>query len=92
VAVVADADGVAVFDALHRRGRVTDAILQAFDLLELDGEDLRPLPLGKRKPRLARLLARARAGIRSTSTPTRTAPSCSYMPARWGWRGSCPSD
>jgi bifunctional non-homologous end joining protein LigD len=57
-AVVAGADGVAVFDALHRRGRVTDAILQAFDLLELDGEDLRPLPLGKRKGRLARLLAR----------------------------------
>jgi bifunctional non-homologous end joining protein LigD len=62
-AVVAGADGVAVFDALHRRGHVTDAILQAFDLLELDGEDLRPLPLGKRKPRLARLLARAQAGI-----------------------------
>jgi bifunctional non-homologous end joining protein LigD len=62
-AVVAGADGVAVFDALHRRGRVTDAILQAFDLLELDGEDLRPLPLGQRKKRLARLLARVRAGI-----------------------------
>jgi bifunctional non-homologous end joining protein LigD len=62
-AVVCDPDGLAVFDALHRRGRVSDAILQAFDLLELDGEDLRPLPLGKRKPRLARLLARAQAGI-----------------------------
>jgi bifunctional non-homologous end joining protein LigD len=36
---------------------------KAFDLLELDGEDLRPMPLGKRKPRLARLLARAQAGI-----------------------------
>jgi bifunctional non-homologous end joining protein LigD len=62
-AVVAAADGVAVFDALHRRGRVTDAILRAFDLLELDGEDLRSLPLGQRKKRLARLLARVRAGI-----------------------------
>jgi bifunctional non-homologous end joining protein LigD len=61
--VVAGADGVALFDALHRRGRVTDAILQAFDLLELDGEDLRPLPLSKRKPRLAGLLARAQVGI-----------------------------
>jgi hypothetical protein len=59
-AVVAEPYSVAVFDALHRRGRVTDAILQAFDLVELDGEDLRPLPLGKRKERLARLLARAR--------------------------------
>jgi bifunctional non-homologous end joining protein LigD len=52
-----------VFDGIHRRGRVTDAILQAFDLLELDGEDLRPLPLGKRKDRLARLLARVPVGI-----------------------------
>jgi bifunctional non-homologous end joining protein LigD len=49
--------------APHRRGRVADAILQAFDLLELDGEDLRSLPLGQRKNRLARLLARVRAGI-----------------------------
>jgi bifunctional non-homologous end joining protein LigD len=62
-AVVAGADGIAVFDALHRRGRVSDAILQAFDLLELDGEDLRPLQLGIRKGRLARLLARVRVGI-----------------------------
>jgi bifunctional non-homologous end joining protein LigD len=61
--VVAGADGVAVFDALHRRGRATDAILQAFDLLELDGVDYRPLPLRQRKERLARLLARVQVGI-----------------------------
>jgi bifunctional non-homologous end joining protein LigD len=62
-AVVCGQDGVAIFDALHRHGTVRAAILQAFDLLELDGEDLRPVPLGERKPRLARLLARAQAGI-----------------------------
>jgi ATP-dependent DNA ligase len=39
------ADGIAVFVALHCRHRATDA-MYAFDLLELDGEDLRPLPLG----------------------------------------------
>jgi ATP-dependent DNA ligase len=33
--------GVAIFDALHRRGTVTEAMLYAFDLLELDGDDLR---------------------------------------------------
>jgi ATP-dependent DNA ligase len=49
-----------LFDALHRPGRVTNAILQAFDLLELDGVDHRPLPLRQRKDRLARLLARVR--------------------------------
>ena len=62
-AVVCGDDGVAIFDALHRHGTVRAAILQAFDILELDGEDLRPLPLGKRKDRLARLLARVRIGI-----------------------------
>jgi bifunctional non-homologous end joining protein LigD len=57
-AVVSGADGVAVFDALHRRHRATDAMLYAFDLL-----DLRPLPLVERKAKLARLLTRAPLGI-----------------------------
>jgi hypothetical protein len=61
--VVCGAYGVALFDALHRRGRVSDAILRAFDLLELDGVDYRPLPLRQRKDRLARLLACAQVGI-----------------------------
>ena len=62
-AVVCGPDGVAVFDALHRRGTVSEAMLYAFDLLELDGEDLRGLPLGDRKKRLARLLGGAGVGI-----------------------------
>jgi bifunctional non-homologous end joining protein LigD len=62
-AVVVGTDGVAVFAALHRRHKASDAILYAFDLLELDGEDLRPMSLRARKARLARLLTRARAGI-----------------------------
>jgi bifunctional non-homologous end joining protein LigD len=62
-AVVCGPDGVAIFDALHRRGTVTEAMMYAFDLLELDGEDLRGLPLRDRKRRLARLLGRRRLGI-----------------------------
>jgi bifunctional non-homologous end joining protein LigD len=62
-AVVCGPDGVAVFDALHRRGTVSEAMLYGFDLLELDGEDLRALPLVDRKKRLARLLGRRRLGI-----------------------------
>jgi bifunctional non-homologous end joining protein LigD len=62
-AVVCGADGVAIFDALHRRGMVGQAILQAFDLLELNDEDYRPLPLSRRKCRLARLLKHSPAGI-----------------------------
>jgi ATP-dependent DNA ligase len=38
-------------------------MLFAFDLLELDGVDYRPLPLGDRKKRLARLVDRRLAGI-----------------------------
>jgi bifunctional non-homologous end joining protein LigD len=53
-AVVCGPDGVSIFDALHRRGTVSEARLYAFDLLELDGEDLRGLPLAERKKRLAR--------------------------------------
>ena len=62
-AVVCGPDGVAIFDALHRRGTVSEAMLYAFDLLELDGEDFRALRLCDRKKRLARLLARRRVGI-----------------------------
>jgi hypothetical protein len=39
-AVVAGADGVAVFEALHRRHRAAEAILYAFDLLVLNGEEI----------------------------------------------------
>jgi bifunctional non-homologous end joining protein LigD len=53
-AVVTGEDGVAVFDAHHRRHKCTNAILYAFDLLELNSEDLRPLPLVDRKSRLVR--------------------------------------
>jgi ATP-dependent DNA ligase len=37
--------------------------MRAFDLIELDGEDFRPMALGERKARLARLLARTAPGI-----------------------------
>jgi hypothetical protein len=41
-------DGVAIFDALHRQGTLTEAMFYAFDLLHLDGEDLRALPFSDR--------------------------------------------
>jgi bifunctional non-homologous end joining protein LigD len=59
--VVCGADDVAVFYARHRRGTVSEAMLYAFDLLELDGKDLRSLLLVDRKKRLARLLGGRRA-------------------------------
>src|SRR6202035_2270909 len=62
-AVCCDANGLSVFEELHSRRSDDRALLQAFDLLELDGEDFRPLPLYARKARLETLLAAARAGI-----------------------------
>jgi bifunctional non-homologous end joining protein LigD len=62
-AVVCRPDGIAVFDALHRRHKASDAIVYAFDLLELDGDDLRPRLLCERKARLAKLLGRMTGAI-----------------------------
>jgi hypothetical protein len=50
--VVADAQGIASFDLLRGRARETQAFVWAFDLLELDGKDLRNLPLERRKGEL----------------------------------------
>ena len=56
-AVVLGVDGVADFNALHSRRHDDKVQLYAFDILTLDGEDIRTLPLSMRKPNLARLLA-----------------------------------
>jgi bifunctional non-homologous end joining protein LigD len=61
--VVCGPDGVAIFDALHRRGTASEAMLYPFDLLELDGKDLRDLLLGDRKKQLSRLVGKRRLGI-----------------------------
>jgi bifunctional non-homologous end joining protein LigD len=62
-AVVLGIDGVADFNALHSRKHDQEVQLYAFDVMALDGEDLRRLPLSMRKTNLARLLARRPEGI-----------------------------
>jgi len=62
-AVVLGVDGVADFDALHSRKHDEEVQLYAFDVMALDGDDLRRLPLSMRKANLARLLARRPDGI-----------------------------
>jgi ATP-dependent DNA ligase len=61
--VVCDDAGVSDFERLHSRTLDRVAFLWAFDLLELDGEDLRARPLFERKGALDRLLRRAKIGI-----------------------------
>jgi bifunctional non-homologous end joining protein LigD len=63
-AVACDDKGVASFD-LVRHHRANDSVfLYAFDLIELNGDDLRRDPLEVRKATLASILAKARTGIR----------------------------
>ena len=64
--VVCRPDGVSDFDLLRAGiGRsCREAFLYAFDLLELDGTDLRREPWETRRARLASLLRKAREGVR----------------------------
>jgi bifunctional non-homologous end joining protein LigD len=62
--VVLDAKGVSDFGALQAAlsAHKTDALVFfVFDLMHLDGQDLRPLPLNERKDRLKALVERSNA-------------------------------
>jgi bifunctional non-homologous end joining protein LigD len=58
-AVAVGPDGIPSFDRLRYRRRDASVILFAFDLIELNGEDLRRTPLEQRKTALTKLLSRA---------------------------------
>jgi bifunctional non-homologous end joining protein LigD len=61
---VCDEYGLAVFQRLRHGSRIkAEAVLIAFDLLELDGDDLRPMPIEGRKHKLAQLVRNAGAGL-----------------------------
>jgi bifunctional non-homologous end joining protein LigD len=62
-AVILGVDGVSDFSALHSGKHNEEVQLYAFDIIALDGEDLRRLPLSMRKTNLARLLARRPDGV-----------------------------
>jgi len=55
-AIVCDKDGLAVFELIRGHRTVASAVHCAFDLLELDGKDLRGQPIEIRKTALAKVL------------------------------------
>ena len=55
-AIVCDDNGLAVFELIRRHRAGEHAVLSAFDLLELDGKDLRRKSIETRKALLAKLL------------------------------------
>jgi bifunctional non-homologous end joining protein LigD len=63
-AVACGEDGIASFDRIRYRRHDEGVFLYAFDLIELDGDDLRRDPLAVRKATLASVLARAAPGLR----------------------------
>ena len=63
-AVCCNERGVSSFDKLRHRSHDPEVFLVAFDLLELDGQDLRREPLEVRKATLASLLRGCLPGLR----------------------------
>jgi len=63
-AVCCDDNGLAVFEELRSQRNDDGVFLYAFDLLELDGANLRREPIETRRAELADLLRRAKPGLR----------------------------
>ena len=70
-AVILGVDGIADFNALHSGKQNVEVQFCAFDVLAVDGEDVRDLPLSMRKANLERLLR-----TRWTSTPLAGLSAC----------------
>lgn len=64
--VVLDAGGISRFGLLQKaiRGQSEDIVMMAFDVLQVDGEDLRGQSLSERKRRLRSLLRNAEPALR----------------------------
>jgi bifunctional non-homologous end joining protein LigD len=58
-AIVTNGDGLAVFDLIRHKRHGDSAVLCAFDLIELDGEDLRRSSIEYRKRKLVKLVTRS---------------------------------
>ena len=63
-AVACDDNGLAEFDRIRYRRHDGKVFLYAFDLIELDGDDLRREPLDVRKATLRSLLVKTGPGLR----------------------------
>ena len=63
-AVAYDKKGIAVFELLRRKPTGEHVLLYAFDLLELDGQNMRREPFETRKATLASLLRGSCPGVR----------------------------
>jgi ATP-dependent DNA ligase len=88
-AIVANDKRLAVFDLIREHRHHVGAELCAFDMLELDGEDLRRTRIEERKRTLARLLGRFQPGIVVNEYFEGDGRSSTGKPARSAARASC---
>src|SRR4051812_18126545 len=63
-AIVLRPDNTSDFEGLRSRQGQAEAILVAYDIMEADGQDLRPEPLEERRKGLAKLLSRKNKAMR----------------------------
>jgi bifunctional non-homologous end joining protein LigD len=86
-AVVCDKSGLAVFELLRGKRQGRHVFLCAFDLLELNGVDLRREPFEVRKATLDSLLRPRHAGLQFNQHLTPPAKSCSSIACAMGLEG-----
>ncbi|WP_354067402.1 DNA ligase [Bradyrhizobium sp. OAE829] len=86
-AVICRPDGVSDFDALRVGRRAHEVTLAAFDLIELQADDLRKEPLFNRKQRLARLLSGGPDAIVYNEHITHDGPTVFEHACRLGLEG-----
>ena len=80
-------DGIASFDRIRYRHNDDGVFLNAFDLIELDGDDLRRNPLIVRKTTLGSLLARAAPGLRLNEHLEADGPDVFHHACKLGLEG-----
>jgi bifunctional non-homologous end joining protein LigD len=90
-AVACDESGLSIFEKLRWRHRDRDVFAWCFDLLELDGQDLRREPIEVRKATLASVLRLCRAGLQFNRHLEHPATLSFVMRARWALKGLCRS-
>ena len=91
-AVACDESGIAQFNRIRYRSYDSTVFLYAFDLIELNGDDLRRDPLQVRKATLVSVSPRLDPAFASMSIWNATmARSSSATLARWGSKASCRS-
>ena len=86
-AVACDDNGVASFDLVRYQRANGSIFLYAFDLIELNGDDLRRDPLEVRKATLASIVAKAQPGIRFNEHTEGDGPTVFARASKLGLEG-----